>query len=95
MHEASQVHEQVLEGHVGGLERDVVQQGRAPQEGVVAEQDGVQRGQALLSGVEVLQAQLSALAPLAPHLEAVVDAPQVVGAWGKKNLFVFVSLLNV
>ena len=79
-----QIHEQVFEGHVGSLQRDIVQQGSAPQEGVLAEEDRVERRQTFLSGVEVLQAKVSALAPRPPHLVAVVDAPQVVGTWERE-----------
>lgn len=95
VHKVSKIHEEVLEGHVGSLERDVVQQGSPPQEGVLTEQDGVERRKTLLCGIEVLQAQVSALTPWPPHLVAIVDAPQVVGTWERQQcLFPSISILE-
>lgn len=61
----------------------VVEQGSPPQEGLLAEQDAVQAGQALLRGVGGLQAVLLAALGAVPRLPRVVHPPDVVGAWGE------------
>lgn len=83
--EAAQVAEELAEGHVAGLVDGVVEQSGAPQGGVFPQEDAVDAGQALLRGVERLQAQPPpALAP-APRLVAVVDAPEVMGPFRMKR----------
>lgn len=80
--EAAQAAEELAEGHEAGLVDGVVEQSGAPQGGVFPEEDAVDAGQTLLCGVEGLQAELPpALAP-APRLLAVVNAPEIVGAFG-------------
>lgn len=61
----------------------VVEQGCSPQEGLLAEQDAVQAGQAFLRGVGGLQAVLLAALRAVPGLAGVVDPPDVVGSWGE------------
>lgn len=83
--EAAQAAEELAEGHEAGLVDGVVEQSGAPQGGVFPEEDAVDAGQTLLCGVEGLQAELPpALAP-APRLLAVVNAPEIVGAFGTRK----------
>ena len=83
--EAAQVAEELAEGHAAGLVDGVVEQSGAPQDGVLPEQHAVEAGQALLRGVERLQAQPPpALAP-APRLLAVVAAPEIVRPCGRDS----------
>ena len=58
----------------------VVEHGAAPQTGVLAVDDAVERGEALLGGVGRLQVVLLALLSAAPHLQLVVPCPHVVRA---------------
>ena len=79
--EAAQVAEELGEGHGAGLVDGVVEQGSAPQRGVLPVQHAVDAGQALLRGVQGLQAELLPAQAGAPGLLAVVDPPEVVCAW--------------
>lgn len=76
--EAGDVAKQSAEAHAGGVEHRVVEQRRAPQVRLFAQQDAVQAGQALLGGVGRLQAQLLPAFRRGPGLQAVVEAAQVV-----------------
>lgn len=78
---ASQIVEELREGHVAGLIDGVVEEGRAPQGGVFPEQDAVDAGQALLCGVQGLQVVLLPAHAAAPRLVAVVEASEIMCAW--------------
>lgn len=70
--------EELSEGHVRRLVDGVVEQGGAPQPRVSAEQHAVDAGQALLGGVDRLQAELLPPVSAAPRLLAVIDAAEIV-----------------
>ncbi len=78
MQEPAQVVKQLWEGHAAGLVDGVVEQGGAPQRGVLAEEHAVDAGQTLLSGVDGPQTVFLPAAAAAPRLETVVDAAEVV-----------------
>jgi len=79
--EAAQVAEELREGQASGLVDGVVEQGGAPQRGVLLEQHAVDAGQALLRGVQGLQVVLLPARAAAPRLVAVVDAAEIMCAW--------------
>lgn len=79
--EASQVVEELSEGHVAGLVDGVVEQGGPPQGGVSPKQHAVDAGQTLLRGVGGLQVVLPAPVAAAPRLVAVVEAAEVMCTW--------------
>lgn len=81
--EASQAVEQLSEGHAAGLVHSVVEQGGPPQGRVLTEQDRVDAGQPLLSRVQRSEVVLFPADSAAPRLLGVVDAPEVVCAWGE------------
>lgn len=78
--EASQVIEELREGHVAGLVDSVVEQGCAPQRGVFPEQDTVDAGQPFFCWVQRLQVVLLPAHAAAPRLVAVVDATEIMCA---------------
>lgn len=78
MQEPAQVVKQLWEGHAAGLVDGVVEQGGAPQGGVLAEEHAVDAGQTLLSGVDGPQTVFLSAAAAAPRLVTVVDAAEVV-----------------
>lgn len=78
--EASQVVEELREGHVAGLVDGIVEQGSAPQSGVFPEQDTVDAGQALLCGVQGFKVVLLPAHATAPWLMVVVDTTEIMCA---------------
>lgn len=83
--EASQVVEQLREGHLAGLVDSVVQQGSTPKGRVFPEQDTVDAGEALFCGVLGLQIVLLPAHVAAPWLVAVVDTAEIMRAWWIKT----------
>lgn len=79
LHVARQVLEELAKGHARGTMYRIVEQRRAPQEGLLAEQHAVQAGQALLCGVRWPQPVLLPALGAVPRLPRVVHAPKVVG----------------
>lgn len=78
---ASQVVEELREGHAAGLIHSVVEQSSAPQCGVFPEQDTVDAGQTLLCRVQRLQVVFLTAQTVVPWLVAVVDTSEVMCAW--------------
>lgn len=70
--------EELREGHVRRLVDGVVEQGSTPQPGVSVEQHAVDAGQALLGGIDRLQAKLLPLGWAVPRLLTVIDAAEIV-----------------
>lgn len=85
LNKAPQIVEELREGHVAGLVDSVVEQGSAPECGVFPEQDTMDAGQALLCGVQRLQVVFLSSHTAAPWLVAVVDASEIMCAWGGKS----------
>ena len=83
LHVARQVLEELAKGHAGGTMYRIVEQCRAPQEGLLAEEHTVQAGQALLRGVCWPQPVLLPALGAVPWLSCVVHAPKVVGTCGE------------
>lgn len=79
VHEAADVVEELAEAHAVGVVDGVVKQRCPPEVRMFTQQDTVQAGQALLSGVGSLQTQGLPALRRGPGLEAVVHPPQVVG----------------
>lgn len=92
LHKASQVVEELSEGHVAGLVDGVVEQGGTPQRGVPPEQHTVDAGQTLLRGVGGPQVVLPAPVAVAPRLVAVVEAAEVMCAWWRETVEFTVSV---
>lgn len=78
MDEACELLKELCEGHVRRLVDGVVEQGGTPQPGVSAEQHAVDAGQALLGGVDRLQAELLPPGSAAPWLLAVINTAEIV-----------------
>ena len=85
LHVACQVLEELTKGHARCTMYRIVEQRRAPQEGLLAEQDAVQAGQALLRGVCWPQPVLLPALGAVPRLPRVVHAPKVVGTCGESK----------
>lgn len=79
--EASQIVEELREGHVAGLVDGVVEQGSTPQCRIFPEQDTMNAGQTLLCRVQRLQVVLLPAHAAAPWLVAVVNATEIMCTW--------------
>lgn len=82
---SAQVMKQLWEGHVAGLVDGVVEQGCAPQDGVLAEEYAVDACQTLLSRVDRPQTVFLPATDVAPWLMTVVDATEIVRTWTKEE----------